>query len=127
MGVTALLWAVLVPLKLGFSGFMSADKVTLMMNNCLGAGIFALLVGIVSQYRADQKRLDQFYLLIKTPVGREEELKKAGVDMVYAGHSEGHPWELKHPRLVSIGGFLVALAFSLFILGLLWAISRIGT
>ena len=53
-------------------------------------------------------------------------MKKAGVDVVYAGNTEGHPWELKHPRLVNIGGFLVAAVFSLAILGLLYLLSRIG-
>ena len=98
----------------------------MILQNCVAAGAIALVAGLVFPQTPDRKKLDRFYLLIKTPVGREGELTEAGVNMVYAGSSEGHPWELKHPRLVNIGGFLVALVFSLAILGLLFLISRIG-
>ncbi|MDH7482620.1 MAG: sodium:solute symporter family protein [Armatimonadota bacterium] len=125
-GMVAISWAIVFPLKLGFGTFMDFNKVALMMTNCLCAAILALLVGMVFPSHQDKRKLEEFYLLLKTPVGREEELRKAGVEVVYAGHSEGHPWELKHPRLVNIGGFFVALAFSLIVLGILWGISRIG-
>lgn len=125
-GIAVLAWLLLVPSKVGFGSFVTSDKVILMMNNCLAAAIVALIVGIKVPFKPNWKELDKFYYLLKTPVGREDELRKAGIDIVYAGSSEGHPWELNHPRLVNIGGFVVALAFSLFVLGLLWIISRVG-
>ncbi|MCX6377420.1 MAG: sodium:solute symporter family protein, partial [Armatimonadetes bacterium] len=121
-GVVAL-WAINVPLQ-GWAH--QSAVVTLAVNNCLIAAVLGLIGGSIFPHTADQTELDKFYLLLKTPVGREEELKKAGVDVVYAGSSEGHPLELKRPVLVNVGGFLVALAFSLVILGILYALTRIG-
>lgn len=121
-GVIAL-WAINVPLQ-GWAH--QSAVITLAVNNCLIAAALGLIGGLIFPHRADQKELDKFYLLLKTPVGREDELKKAGVDVIYAGSSEGHPLELKRPMLVNLGGFLVALAFSLLILALLYLLSRIG-
>jgi Na+/proline symporter len=92
----------------------------------LGPGVLALIVGSLFGRPRDPQVLDQFYRLIRTPVGREHELTAAGVDVVYAGASEGHPWELNHPRLVNWGGFLAGLAFSLAILGLLYLLAQWG-
>jgi len=92
----------------------------------LPIGIVVLVLVSLATRPHDQKALDEFYMLLRTPVGREEELRKAGVKMVYAGSSEPHPWEIKYPMLVNVGGFLAALVFSLLILGLLYALSRIG-
>lgn len=92
----------------------------------LPLGVLVLIVVSLLTRPHDEKALSDFYMLLRTPVGREEELRKAGVKMVYAGSSEPHPWELKHPRLVNVGGFFAALAFSLFILGLLYVLSRVG-
>lgn len=125
-GVPAVIWLVMVPAGIGLGSFLSTPQTKLALCNCLGAGILALLVGSMLNFKADHNGLNKFYLLISTPVGREKELEKAGVDVVYAGHSEGHPWELNHPRAVNIGGFLIALAFSLVILGILYIMSRIG-
>lgn len=125
-GAVCALWIFAIPFGYGFTGIVDPVQLTITANNCLAAGVLALVFGLMFTHRPDHKGLDEFYLLLKTPVGREEELKKAGVDMVYAGHSEGHPWELKHPRLVNIGGFLVALAFSSVILAILYGLSRIG-
>ena len=102
------------------------DVLVLAVNNCLAAAAIGLLAGVLFPHKENKEELDKFYLLIKTPVGREDELKKAGVDVVYAGNSVGHPLELKRPVLVNVGGFLIALAFALFILGLLYLLSRIG-
>ncbi|MGQ9524069.1 MAG: sodium:solute symporter family transporter, partial [Armatimonadota bacterium] len=92
----------------------------------LPLGVVVLVVVSLLTRPHDKKALDDFYMLLRTPVGHEEELKKAGVNVVYAGASEPHPWEVKHPTLVNVGGFLAALAFSLFILGLLYLLSRFG-
>lgn len=125
-GAVAAAWVLMVPPGRGFGSFVPASQAEIVMGTCLGAGLLALVLGSIFRHAPDHKKLDQFYLLLRTPVGREDELKKAGVDVVYAGHSEGHPWELKHPRLVNIGGFVVAAVFSLAILGLLYMLSRIG-
>ena len=92
----------------------------------LPAGVVALVVGSLIGKPLDKKVLDNFYLLLRTPVGMEHKLKEAGVDVVYAGASEGHPWELKHGKVVNVVGFLIALSVSLGLLGLLYVLSRIG-
>jgi len=71
--------------------------------------------------------LDRFHTLISTPVGREGELERAGIETVYAGASDGHPWELDHPKLVNWVGFGLALAFCFVILAILWGLTRIGS
>jgi hypothetical protein len=48
------------------------------------------------------------------------------VELVYAGATAGHPWELNHAALVNVAGFVAALVFSGAILALLWALARIG-
>lgn len=119
-------WALIVPRKIGLGSVLGPSDTALALNTSFGAAVFAMLLGVTFKCKPDRKALDRFYLLLKTPVGREDELVEAGVDVVYAGHSEGHPWELKHPKLVTMGGFAVALIFSLLILLILYVISRIG-
>ena len=89
-------------------------------------GVVALFIGSLLTKPQPKEDLDQFYLLLRTPVGREEELEKAGVEIVYKGEVKAHPWETKYPRLVTVGGFLVALVFALVILALVYALGRIG-
>ena len=124
-GVLAV-WLIAIPMSRYPGSFFAGSHIVFSLNTCLAAGILGLVLGVRFPHAVDHEKLDQFYLLLKTPVGREAELAKAGVDVVYAGHSEGHPWELKHPRLVNVGGFVVALAFSSLILLLLYALSRMG-
>ena len=135
--VMAVLWLVLGPAGGALKGVMHAgphwlgvfsDKADLQKLGLsfLPVGVIVLVLGSLISRGLDKKKLDRFYLLLKTPVGREGELTEAGVNIVYAGSSKGHPWELKYPRLVNVGGFLVALVFSLLILGLLYLITRIG-
>jgi len=90
------------------------------------AGLAALVIGSLLGKPHDPKALDDFYMLLKTPVGQEQKLIDAGVNIVYAGSSEAHPWETNHPNAVNWGGFFIALAFSTFILLLLFALTRIG-
>jgi len=125
-GAVAVAWIFMVPSGRGFGSFIPSWQTAIVMGTCLGAGLLALVLGNIFRQTTDHEKLDRFYLLLRTPVGREDELKKAGVDVIYAGHSEGHPWELKHPVLVNVGGFLVAAVFSMAILGLLYMLSRIG-
>jgi len=91
------------------------------------AGLLALVVGSLLGKPRDAKTLDNFYMLLKTPVGQEQKLIDAGVDVVYAGSTEAHPWETNHPKLVNWGGFLIALAFSTVILVLLILLTRMGS
>ncbi|MCL5102615.1 MAG: sodium:solute symporter family protein [Armatimonadetes bacterium] len=106
--------------------FADKTQLHLLMVSYLPAGILTLVIGSLAGRSFDKKKLDDFYLLLRTPVGREQDLKDAGVDVVYAGASKGHPWELNHPRLVTVLGFLVALAVSVSFLGALYVLSRIG-
>ncbi|MFQ6096838.1 MAG: sodium:solute symporter [Armatimonadota bacterium] len=89
-------------------------------------GALALVIGSLLTRPRPKKVLDDFYTLLRTPVGREEELEKAGVEIVYKGETKAHPWEAKYPRLVAAGGFFVALAFALIILGIVYVLGRIG-
>ncbi|MCX8053464.1 MAG: hypothetical protein N3B12_06620, partial [Armatimonadetes bacterium] len=110
--------------KLGTAGVF-ADKKMLhyRLLAFLPAGIIALVIGSLLGRPHPKDKLDKFYALIRTPVGREKELIEQGVDVVYAGASEGHPWELKHQRAVNVIGFLVALVFSGFFFFALWVLS----
>jgi Na+/proline symporter len=90
------------------------------------AGAAALvLVSLLSKPVA-RKKVDDFFMLLKTPVGQEQKLIDAGVPIVYAGRSEANYWETHHPRLVHWGGFLLAALISAAILGLLLLLARIG-
>jgi Na+/proline symporter len=91
------------------------------------AGLLALVIGSFLGKPRDAKTLDNFYMLLRTPVGQEQKLIDAGVDVVYAGSTKAHPWETNYPKLVNWGGFLIALAFSTAILMLLIILIRIGS
>lgn len=119
--------AVLKCAKLPYPG-VYADKSLLhyRLAAFLPPGILALIIGSLLGAPHPKDKLDKFYALLRTPVGREEELARQGVDVVYAGASKGHPWELEHARAVNIIGFLVALAFAFAFVGLLWLVGRIG-
>lgn len=113
--------------KMPFAGIY-ADKSLLhyRLVAFLPAGIIALIVGSLLGAPHPKDKLDKFYALIKTPVGREDELVEQGVDVVYAGASKGHPWELNHARAVNVIGFAIAFVISLLFVVLLWWIGRIG-
>jgi Na+/proline symporter len=93
----------------------------------LPAGLVALVLGSLLGRPRDAKTLNNFYMLLRTPVGQEQKLIDAGVNVVYAGSTVAHPWETKHPALVNWAGFVVALAFSTAILFILVGLTRIGT
>jgi len=92
----------------------------------LPLGVVGMVAGSLLGRPLDKERLDRFYLLLRTPVGREARLREAGVDVVYAGATDGHPWELNYPRLLNVVGFVIALAFSILILALVWGLARVG-
>ncbi len=92
----------------------------------LPAGILALVIGSLLGKPMPKEKLDRFYTLIKTPVGRESELIEQGVEMVYQGQSKGHPWELNHQRAVNVIGFIVALLISGAFFLVLYTLARLG-
>jgi SSS family solute:Na+ symporter len=92
----------------------------------LAPGFIALVIGSLLSRPPDAGMLRRFHLLISTPVGQEEKLREAGVEAVYLGNTEPHPWETAHPKLVHWGGFVVALLFALSILGLTWLLGWVG-
>jgi len=90
----------------------------------LPAGIVAMILGSLLGKPNDKKKIRDFFMLITTPVGHEQKLIDAGVDIVYAGQTKGHPWELNHGKLVNILGFVGSFLLSTVFLGLLWMIAR---
>ena len=74
-----------------------------------------------------RKQVDDFFMLLKTPVGQEQKLIDAGVPMVYVGNTIPNRLETRHPALVHWGGFALAAAICGLILLLLWGLARIGT
>ena len=72
------------------------------------------------------KKVDDLFLLLRTPVGQEQKLIDAGVPIVYAGQTQPNYWETNHPRLVHWGGFLLAACICAAILGLLQLLLGLG-
>ena len=93
----------------------------------LAPGFIVLVIGSLLTRPKPKEVLDRFYLLISTPVGQEEKLTEAGIEPIYVGNTEPHPWEAKRPRLVHWGGFIVAFLFALAILGMTWLLGWVGS
>src|SRR6185437_14698245 len=85
----------------------------------LPAGILTLILVSLITRRQPKKQLDDFFMLLKTPVGQEQKLIDAGAPMIYPGNTQPNYWETKHPNLVHWGGFALASLICLGILGLL--------
>ena len=134
--VMVIIWAIVGPIGEALQGRFPdvsmlgvyADKKQLhyLVLSYLPAGIVALVVGSLFGKRHPKADLDKFYTLLRTPVGKEEELVEQGVDVVYAGASKGHPWELNHGKAVNTLGFLLAVVISGMFFLLLWGLTRIG-
>jgi hypothetical protein len=92
----------------------------------LPAGAGALVIVSLLTKPQPRKQLDDFFLLLKTPVGEEQRLIEAGVPIVYQGNTRGSELELRHPRLVHWGGFLIAAIVCLFVLFLLLGLAHVG-
>jgi Na+/proline symporter len=108
-------------------GKYSAAKYShLLAVSYLAPGFIVLVIGSLLTRPRAKEVLDRFYLLISTPVGQEQKLTEAGIEPIYVGNTEAHPWEAKHPRLVQWGGFIVALLFALAILGVTWLLGAVG-
>ena len=97
-----------------------------LMVRYIPAGVLALVAVSLLTHPIPRKRLDDFFLLIRTPVGQEQKLIDAGVPIVYAGRSEPNYWETNHPRLVHWGGFALAALVCAAILGFLRLVVGIG-
>jgi Na+/proline symporter len=93
----------------------------------LPAGVVTLVVVSLLTRPQPKKQLDDFFMLLKTPVGQEQKLIDAGVPIVYVGTAKGNYWEERYPRLVHWGGFAAAGIVCLMVLGLLWGMARIGS
>ena len=96
------------------------------MLRCLPGGVFALVIGSALTRRQPKKQLDDFFMLLKTPVGQEQKLIDAGVPIVYLGNTQPNRWETEHPNLVHWGGFIFAALVCVGILGLLYLLAWIG-
>ena len=74
-----------------------------------------------------KKQVDDFFMLLRTPVGQEQKLIDAGVNMIYAGSTTASPLERDHPNLVHWGGFFLAAVICGLILLLLMLLAWIGS
>jgi Na+/proline symporter len=97
-----------------------------LMIRALPPGVLALLLGSLLTRPSSPKRIDDFFLLLKTPVGQEQRLIDAGVPIIYAGSTTPNRWETLYPRLVHWGGFAVAAVACALILALLYLLAHIG-
>ncbi len=109
-------------------GMYSAPKFShLLAVSYLAPGLIAIVIGSLLTKPKPRDLLDRFYLLINTPVGQEQKLTEAGIEPIYVGNTEPHPWERDHPKLVHWGGFIVAFLFAVSILGITWLLGVIGS
>jgi Na+/proline symporter len=114
--------------NVGWLGMYSAPKQShLLAVSYLAPGFIAIVIGSLLTQPKAKALLDKFYLLIRTPVGREEQLTEAGIEPIYVGNTEPHPWERDHPQLVHWGGFVIAFLFALSVLGITWVLGWVGS
>jgi Na+/proline symporter len=113
-----------VPAFLGHYG--QKQDVPDLMLRYLPPGILALVVVSLLTKPQSKKQLDNFYLLLKTPVGQEQALIDAGVPVVYSGSHQANALEARHPTLVHWGGALLAAVLCVMFLGVLYAVSCLG-
>ena len=93
----------------------------------LPAGVVGLILVSLMTKPPPTRQVEDFRTLLRTPVGHEQQLLDAGVRIVYAGNTQGHPWELRHPRLVHWGGFVLAVLIAAGIVLLLKVLAGIGS
>jgi hypothetical protein len=110
----------------GLGAFAEKGAAHLLLLSFLAPGAITMVLVSLLTKPEDAERTRRFAKLIRTPVGREHELEEAGIDIVYMGEREGHPWELNHGRAVNTIGFLVATVFCLVILAILYGLARVG-
>jgi hypothetical protein len=105
----------------------SEREFALLMVWALPAGVLALLLVSFLTRSQPKKQVDDFFMLLKTPVGQEQKLVDAGVPIIYAGNTIANPLETNHPRLVHWGGFVLAAIICLVILAILKILATIGS
>jgi len=103
------------------------SDLTALMLWAVPSGAVAMILGSLLSARPPRKQSDDFFMLLKTPVGQEQKLIDAGVPIIYVGSTEANALETKHPRLVHWGGFALAAVICALILGLLKVLSVIGS
>ncbi len=89
-------------------------------------GVAVMIVVSLFTKPQPKEQIDDFFLLLKTPVGQEQKLIDAGVPIIYSGSTQANPLETKYPRLVHYGGFVVAAVACVLVLGLLKLLAGIG-
>ena len=104
----------------------SEREFALLMVWALPAGVLAFLLVSILTPPPPRKQVDDFFMLLKTPVGQEQKLIDAGVPIIYAGNTIANPLETNHPRLVHWGGFILASLVCIFIIGLLQVLATLG-
>ena len=92
----------------------------------LPVGIVVMIAVSLFTAPPPAKQVDDFFALLRTPVGQEDKLIAAGVPMIYAGTCQPNALETRHPRLVHWGGFALAAVVCIFILILLKFLATIG-
>jgi hypothetical protein len=97
-----------------------------LMVRYLPPGVAALVIVSLLTKPPNKKRVDDFFMLLRTPVGQEQKLIDAGIPIVYAGSSTANALEAKHPRLVHWGGFALAALVCVGVLGLLYLLASLG-
>jgi Na+/proline symporter len=93
----------------------------------LPAGIATLVLVSLLTPPPPRKQVEDFAMLMRTPVGQEQKLIDAGVQIIYAGSTQPNALEVNHPRLVHWGGAAIAGLVSALILGLLLVLASIGS
>jgi hypothetical protein len=107
--------------------YAGKQNIPQLMIRYLPAGVATLVIVSLLTKPRSKKQIDDFFLLLKTPVGQEQKLIDAGVNIIYAGSSNANALETNHPRLVHWGGFALAAFVCLIILGLLKFLALIGS
>jgi Na+/proline symporter len=93
----------------------------------LPAGIVTLVVVSLLTRPPPRKQVDDFRMLLRTPVGQEQKLIDADVRIIYAGSTQPNRWEVEHPNLVHWGGAALAAVVCGIVLALLLVLARIGS
>lgn len=93
----------------------------------LPLGIVTVVVVSLLTPPPPAKQVNDFFMLLNTPVGQEQKLIDAGVPIIYAGSSVANALETKYPRLVHWGGFILASVICVLILGLLKFLATVGS
>jgi Na+/proline symporter len=114
-----------IPTRVGQFG--SEKYLAQLMVWALPAGVIAMILGSLARRQPVPKKVDDFFLLLKTPVGQEQKLIDAGVNMIYVGSTTPSPLETNHPKLVHWGGFALAAFICALILGLLMLLAWVGS